>query len=130
MVGGWGGGLALFPAFAPSSSKVAVRFLVSLYLLSRIGPQCTCIQLFLAPYSFFVFCCSRKGVPSAVITAPQQKVPGPSLSHSRESTLSGLKGKELKSESEVAQSCETLCDPMDGNLPGSVVHGIFQAILE
>ena len=33
--------------------------------------------------------------------------------------------------SSVAQSCQTLCDPMDGNLPGSVVHGIFQArILE
>ena len=36
-----------------------------------------------------------------------------------------------KSESEVAQSCLTLCDLMDGNLPGSAVHGIFQArILE
>ena len=36
-----------------------------------------------------------------------------------------------ESESEVAQSCLTLCDPMDGNLPGSTVHGIFQArILE
>ena len=35
------------------------------------------------------------------------------------------------SESEVTQSCLTLCDPMDGNLPGSAVHGIFQArILE
>ena len=33
--------------------------------------------------------------------------------------------------SEVTQSCLTLCDPMDGNLPGSAVHGIFQArILE
>ena len=29
--------------------------------------------------------------------------------------------------SEVAQSCPTLCDPMDGSLPGSSVHGIFQA---
>ena len=30
-----------------------------------------------------------------------------------------------------AQSCPTLCDPMDSNLPGSAVHGIFQArILE
>ena len=28
--------------------------------------------------------------------------------------------------SEVAQSCPTLCDPVDGNLPGSSVHGIFQ----
>ena len=36
-----------------------------------------------------------------------------------------------ESEGEVAQSCLTLCDPMDGNLPGSTVHGIFQArILE
>ena len=34
-------------------------------------------------------------------------------------------------ESKVAQSCLTLCDPMDCNLPGSSVHGIFQArILE
>jgi len=36
-----------------------------------------------------------------------------------------------KSESEVAQSCPTLWDPIDCNLPGSSVHGIFQArILE
>ena len=31
------------------------------------------------------------------------------------------------SESEVAQSYPTLCDPMDRSLPGSSVHGIFQA---
>ena len=30
-------------------------------------------------------------------------------------------------ESEVAQSCLTLCDPIDCSLPGSLVHGIFQA---
>ena len=36
-----------------------------------------------------------------------------------------------ESESEVAQSCQTLCDPMNGSLPGFSVHGIFQArILE
>ena len=33
----------------------------------------------------------------------------------------------VKSESEVAQSCPTLCDPMDCSLPGSSVHGVFQA---
>ena len=33
----------------------------------------------------------------------------------------------VKSESEVAQSCPTLCDPMDGSPPSSSVHGIFQA---
>ena len=32
-----------------------------------------------------------------------------------------------KSESEVAQSCPTLRDPMDCSLPGSSAHGIFQA---
>ena len=34
-----------------------------------------------------------------------------------------------ESESEVAQSCPTLCDPVDCSLPGSSVHGIFQAIV-
>ena len=34
---------------------------------------------------------------------------------------------KLKSESEVAQSCPTLSDPMDCSLPGSSTHGIFQA---
>jgi len=34
---------------------------------------------------------------------------------------------KVKSESEVAQSCPTLSDPMDGSLPGFSVHGIFQA---
>ena len=33
----------------------------------------------------------------------------------------------VKSESEVAQSYPTLCDPMDCSLLGSSVHGIFQA---
>ena len=32
-----------------------------------------------------------------------------------------------ESESEVAQSCPTLCYPMDRSLSGSFVHGIFQA---
>ena len=34
---------------------------------------------------------------------------------------------KVKSESEVAQLCLTLHDPMDCSLPGSSVHGIFQA---
>ena len=34
---------------------------------------------------------------------------------------------KVKSESEVAQSCPTLSDSMDCSLPGSSVHGIFQA---
>ena len=34
---------------------------------------------------------------------------------------------KVKGESEVAQSCPTLSDPMDGSPPGSSVHGIFEA---
>ena len=34
---------------------------------------------------------------------------------------------KVKSESEVAQSCPTLSDPMDCSLPGSSIQGIFQA---
>ena len=38
---------------------------------------------------------------------------------------------KVKSESEVAQSCPTLSAPLDCSLPGSSLHGIFQArILE
>jgi len=34
---------------------------------------------------------------------------------------------KVKSEREVAQSCPILSDPMDCSLPGSSIHGIFQA---
>ena len=34
---------------------------------------------------------------------------------------------KVKSESEVAQSCPTLSDPMDGSPPGSAIPGILQA---
>ena len=38
-----------------------------------------------------------------------------------------LQCRKVKIESEAAQSCLTLCDPMDCSLPGSSAHGIFQA---
>ena len=38
-----------------------------------------------------------------------------------------LQCMKVKSEIEVAQSCPTLSDPMDCSLPGSSIHGIFQA---
>ena len=52
-----------------------------------------------------------------------------SLGFSRQEHWSGLPfpSPMQKSESEVAQSCPTLCDPMDCSPPGSSVHGIFQA---
>ena len=38
-----------------------------------------------------------------------------------------LQCMKVKSENEGAQSCPTLCDPIDSSPPGSPVHGIFQA---
>ena len=38
-----------------------------------------------------------------------------------------LRCMKVKTESEVAQLCPTLSDPMDWSLPGSSIHGIFQA---
>ena len=38
-----------------------------------------------------------------------------------------LQCRKVKSESEVAESCPTLSDPMDCSPPGSSIHGIFQA---
>ena len=38
-----------------------------------------------------------------------------------------LRNYQVEKGSEVAQSCPTLCDPMDWGLPGFSVHGIFQA---
>ena len=53
----------------------------------------------------------------------------PSLGFSRQEHCSGLPfpSPMLESESEVTQSCPTLRGPMDCSLPGSSVHGIFQA---
>ena len=54
-----------------------------------------------------------------------------SLGFSRQDTGVGchflLQCMKVKSESEVAQLCPTLSDPMDCSLTGSSVHGIFQA---
>ena len=40
-----------------------------------------------------------------------------------------LQCRKVKSEREVAQSCLTFSDPMDYSLPGSSIHGIFQACI-
>ena len=55
----------------------------------------------------------------------------PSLGFSRQDHGVGchflLQCMKVKSESEVAQSCLTLSDPMGCSRPGSSIHGIFQA---
>jgi len=51
----------------------------------------------------------------------------PSLGFSRQEHWSGLPFPSPMRENEVAQSGRTPSDPMDCSLPGSSVHGIFQA---
>ena len=51
----------------------------------------------------------------------------PSLGFSRQEHWSRLPFPSPMRESEVAQSCPTLSNPMDCSLPGSSIHGIFQA---
>ena len=51
----------------------------------------------------------------------------PSLGFSRQEHWSGLPFPSPMREGEVAQSSPTLRDPMDCSLPGSSIHGIFQA---
>ena len=58
------------------------------------------------------------------------RLPGPWDSPGKNTGVSChflLQCMKVKSESEVAQPCPTLSDPMDCSLPGSSVHGIFQA---
>ena len=58
------------------------------------------------------------------------RLPGPWDSPSKNTGVGYhflLQCMKVKSESEVAQSCLTLSDPMDCSIPGSSVHGIFQA---
>ena len=49
------------------------------------------------------------------------------MGFSRQEHWSGLPFPSPVHETEVAQLCPTLSDPMDCSLPGSSVHGIFQA---
>ena len=68
--------------------------------------------------SFFL----KKPIEDKNFDSMKTKVKGQSLSL----TLYFYSFKTV-SESEVAQLCPTLFDPMDCSLPGSSVHGIFQA---
>ena len=76
------------PVFAPGSSEMAVGvgfFWSFISFGSRICPNCACTQLFLVPYSFFVFCSLRRGVSRCKRCSKGSQVPG--LSHSPRETL-------------------------------------------
>ena len=81
-------------------------------------PNPTFVLLLLSHFSRVRLCATPK---TAAHQAP------PSLGFSRQEHWSGLPLPSPMRESEVAQSCPTLSDPMDCSLPGSSAHGIFQA---
>ena len=95
-----------------------------LFLFSLFFPECLfCVLLLLLSRFSRVRLCATP--QTAAHWAP------PSLGFSRQEHWSGchflLQCMKVKSESEVAQSCPTLSNPVDCSLPGSSVHGIIQA---
>ena len=98
--------------------------LVQASLLSSFGRLCsTFLLLLLLLLSHF----SRVRLCATPSTAAHQAPP--SLGFSRQEHWSGLPfpSSMHESESEVAQSCLTLSDPVDCSLPGSSIHGIFRS---
>ena len=87
-----------------------ISFFLLLLLLLLLLSRFSCVRLCVTP-------------ETAAHQAP------PSLAFSRQEHWSGLPFPSPihESESEVAQLCQTPSDPMDCSLPGSSVHGIFQA---
>ena len=77
---------------------------------------------------------AAKSLQSYLTVRPQRRqptrLPGPWDSPGKNTGVGChflLQCMKVKTESEVAQSCLTLRDPMDYSLPGSSIHGIFQA---
>ena len=77
-------------------------------------------------------CCQVTSVVSDSVRPHRRqstRLPGPGILQARTLEWVAIPSPmhESESESEVAQSCPTVSDPMDCSLPGSSVHGIFQA---
>ena len=109
---------------AAGASWVSVKDL-KWYILVVVSPailqHCFSLLLLLSRFSCFRLC-------TTPYTAAHQAPP--SLGFSRQEHWSGLPCPSPMHESEKwkwSQSCLTLHDPKDCSLPGSFVHGIFQA---
>ena len=99
-----------------------MRWLDGITDLMDIWVICTLLLLLLLLLSRF------SCVPLCAIPETAAHQAPPSLGFSRQEHWSGLPfpSPMHESESEVAQSCPTLSDPMDCSLPGSSILGIFQ----
>ena len=113
---------------------------------SRLVPH-SVLPIFLSFFFFFKphqaackglvsSCCCRRQITSVLSDSVQPhrrqptRLPRPWDSPGKNTRVGChflLQCMKVKSESEVAQSCLTLSDPTDCSLPGSSIHGIFQA---
>ena len=106
----------------PLKLKIFTKICLGITLASSSCPSST-------------LCCSAKSLQSCLtlcdpIDSKPTRMPRPWDSPGKNTGVYChflLQCMKVKSESEVAQSCPTLSDPMDCSLPGSSIHGIFQA---
>ena len=102
--------------------SLSIIVFLSISLLSSISFSSCIMLLLLSRFSPVRLCATSE---TAAHRAPRPwDSPGKNTGVGCHFLLQCMK---VKSESEVAQSCPTLSDPMDCSLPGSSIHGIFQA---
>ena len=93
---------------------------------------CVCINVGLPFFICMLMLCQVTSVMSDSVRPHRRqpiRLPRPWDSPGKNSGVSChflLQSMKVKRESEVAQSCPTLSDPMDCSPPGSSIHGIFQ----
>ena len=113
-------GVVLNPPFSHVNNALKVNFFKDYYLQWNI--LWLLLLLLLSSFSRVRLCATPE---TAAHQAPRPwDSPGKNTGVGCHFLLQRMK---VKSESEVVQSCLTLCDPMDCSLPGSSIHGIFQA---
>ena len=95
--------------------------------------KCFCFQKRMLGKGIYVCCCCCCCCVASVVSdsvRPRRRQPHSWDSPGKNTGVSChflLQCMKVKSESEVVQSCSTLRDPMDCSLPGSSIHGVFQA---
>ena len=113
--------------FSAASNSIDSTFFLEMYLLvsrkQKYSSSSSCHVGFAAAAK------SLQSCPTLCNCHRLTRLPRPWDSPGKNTGVGGhflLQCMKVKSESEVAQSCLTLSDPMDCSPPGSSVHGIFQ----
>ena len=88
--------------------------------MTRICPNCSCTQLFLVPYSFFVFCCSRRCLSRCKHCSTAAKGP-------RSQTVSERERRDiLETVFRLSRSSDT-CERQEG---GSACRGLWEHLVQ